>query len=147
MLECKDRVCNEDADTVDEHTSNPETDVFAVRLVSILLSHHPESAEEDEASVDEGVSEPLNEEPCGEASSINTNSVKQWVSHEISLQLSLGQSHLHINIFLVLEVEDAVEKNRQGGHGDIVHLIDQLLVEWLSSEGRVETEVELWYDI
>jgi phenylpyruvate tautomerase PptA (4-oxalocrotonate tautomerase family) len=44
----------------------------------------------------------------------------------------------------VLEVEDAIPKDWQGGHGNVVHLIDQLFIQWLSSESSVETKIELW---
>jgi hypothetical protein len=47
----------------------------------------------------------------------------------------------------VLEVKDAVPKDWQGGHSDVVHLINQLFIQGLSSESSIETEVELWDDI
>lgn len=51
---------------------------------------------------------------------------------------------MHVNILLVLEVKDAVPEDRQGGHSDVVHLINQLFIQWLSGESSVETEIELW---
>jgi hypothetical protein len=44
----------------------------------------------------------------------------------------------------VLEIKHAVPKDWQGGHSDVVHLINQLFIQWLSSESGIETEVELW---
>jgi len=147
VLECKDGVCHKNADSINEHAGNPESNVLSIWLVGALLSEDPEAAVEDEGSVDESIGKPLDEEPGGEAGSINTYPVKHWVSHEVALQLSLGKIHLHINILPVLEVKDAVEKNWQGSHGDVVHLIDQLFVKGLSGEGCEESEIELWYHI
>lgn len=89
VLECKYAVCYENAYSINEHTCYPESNILAIRLVGSLLSKDPEAAVEDEGSVDEGVGEPLDEEPGREAGSINAYPVKHWVSHEVSLQFSL----------------------------------------------------------
>lgn len=147
VLECKYGVCHENANSINEHTCYPEANILAVGLVGSLLGEHPEAAVEDEGGVDQGVGEPLHEQPGREAGSVDAHSVEHWVPHEVALQFSLRQSHLHVDVLLVLEVEHAVEENWQRSHRDVVHLIDQLLVEGLSRHCCIESEVELWYHI
>lgn len=147
MLEHQHDVCRENANSINKHTGTPESNILAVGLVRVLLRKHPEGDEENEASVREGIDEPFDEEPGGEGSALDTQSVKQRIPEEIAFQLSPGQIHLHVNILLVLEVVDCVPQNRERGHSDIVHLVDQLLVQWLAGESGVEAEVELRHHI
>lgn len=55
MLECQNGVGYEDADTICQHTTYPETNVFSVGLMGASLSANPEAAEENEGSVDQGI--------------------------------------------------------------------------------------------
>ena len=63
VLECKDGVSHENADSINEHTCNPESNILAIRLMCAFLCEDPEAAVENEGSVDKGVQEPFDEEP------------------------------------------------------------------------------------
>lgn len=63
VLEGKYAICYENAYSINEHTCTPESNILAIRLMGSLLGKNPEAAVEDEGSVDEGVGEPLDEEP------------------------------------------------------------------------------------
>lgn len=54
---------------------------------------------------------------------------------------------MHVDVLFVLEIKDAVEEDWEGSHGDVVHLVDELLIEGLSGKGCIESEVELWNHI
>ena len=90
MFECKNTICYENANTIDKHTSYPESNVFTIWLMGTVLSHDVEAAAEDEECMKKSIEQPPGEEEGREASSFNTNSEQKWVSHEISLELFFG---------------------------------------------------------
>lgn len=147
MLKSKHHICRENANAVNCHARDPETNILSIGLVSAYLHKYVERSHENETSVNERVEEPFNKEPCRETCSFNSDSVQHGVFQKVALELVSWQFHLHVNILLMLQIINGVEEDWEGCHSDIVHLIDQLLVQGLAGERSKETEVELWHDI
>lgn len=81
---------------------------------------------------------------------LHSNLVKQRVPHEIVLVsiLELVYKALILwPIFLELIVEDSIPNDWEGSESDVVHLINDFLVEGLSGEGGSETEEKLSDDV
>jgi len=76
MFEGKHRVRNKNANTINEHTANPETNVFTVRLMRTFLRQNPEGAIENKGRMCQGISKPFDEKQCRKACSFNSNSIK-----------------------------------------------------------------------
>ena len=68
-----------------------------------------------------------------EAFAFHSDSVEKWMFHELFLE--------------VLVVVNGVPHDREGGHCDVVELIDEGIVQSLTGEARVESEIVLGHNI
>ena len=71
-----------------------------------------------------------------EAFSVKTNGKKLWIFHEVFLSFL---NFLFVCSSLILEIKSGKPHDWHRGHGDIIELIDELIVESLSTECRVES--------
>jgi len=84
-----------------------------------------------------------------EALLLHAQSVEHWVPHEIVLvsffegKVSILRAIFRKTVFLVLVIENCKPDDWERSKGNVVHLVNYLLVKRLAREGRGETKVEL----
>jgi hypothetical protein len=61
MLEGNDGVCHKNANTINKHSANPESNIFAIRLMRTFLRQNIEGAIENKGCVRQGISQPFHE--------------------------------------------------------------------------------------
>lgn len=90
-----------------------------------------ETADINHKSMEESIEIPEQEFGHAEALAFDANSVELWVPHEILLTgCSFAASW--VKVFFVLEIEEGKEHDWKRGHGNVVQLINEGLVERLA---------------
>jgi hypothetical protein len=123
-------VRHETAHTVNQMAHSPEANVFAVGLnASSGLNKCDDAEVVDHKAMNEGVNQILCEDTDAEALAFHAQPVQQGVVHESAL--------------VVLEIIKGEPHNWQGGHRDVVQLVDKRIIKGLSRESRLKAEVVL----
>ena len=121
-------VCVDDNDAVEENAALLEATVLTVTVQLV-----PIEGEVDEASDAKSIEDALDLCPCQNADGVvlvdETDAVVLWLAQE--------------TLFGVLFVHHAEPHDRERGEDNVVALVDDLLVQCLSTEGGSETEPEL----
>ena len=105
-----------------------------------------ETADVNHKSMKETIEIPKQEFGHAKALAFNAYSIELWVPHEIFLTW-WSFAAFWVKVFFILKIEERVEHNWKRGHGNVVQLINEGLVERLSGKHGFETKVELSCDV
>lgn len=90
-----------------------------------------ETAHVNHKSMKETIEIPKQEFGHAKALAFNAYSVEQWVPHEILLT-RCSFAPFWVKVFFVLEIKESKEHDWKRGHGNVIQLIDERLVERLT---------------
>lgn len=96
--------------------------------------------------MEETIEIPKQEFGHAEALAFNAYSIEQWVPHEILLTWC-SFAAFWVEVFFVLKIEERKEHDWKRGHGNVVQLVNEGLVERLTGKHGFEAKVELGCDV
>lgn len=96
--------------------------------------------------MEEAIEVPKQEFGHAKALAFNTYSIQKWVLHQVLLTWCSFAS-FWVKVFFVLEIEECKVHDWKRGHGNVIQLINEGLVERLAGEHGFEAKVELGCDV
>ena len=117
------------AGTVYQMANYVEPDILTIRLVLPNCSHRLHTNNVYHKTMPQSVKHPFHKHGFAVTLAFESEFVEEW--------------YLHEDFLGVLEVKESKVHDRERGHCDVVHLINDGLVKRLPTESREETEVVL----